>query len=333
MRTSASAVRGGLRFTIAAGVVAAGLVQLAPAATAADAKVERVGYTCKAENAVINTSLQGPQQFYVTAETTLPESVQPGQTVAATKAKLTLFLPPKLVNRLYGPMKVRQVKGGSVSDTILQAVAPGVGLVETRNEPVRNLLVKNWVDLKPDQEVAIVAEGDVSAVPVPQVDGGNGLIYVQMPPSFVLNSEMTPPVIDAIDKADLNCIRDKSDAASRVIGTIKIGAGCSEAECPLPAADAPPRDGGDGGTPGDGSGTDPDVIEPGAPAPVTAIDGYNDDNYGVSPADAARAGNASYRTTELPATGSPFGPVLIGAFGALALARIALVIRSRRRRV
>ncbi|MTB89686.1 hypothetical protein H9L21_14080 [Aeromicrobium senzhongii] len=332
MRKSASAVRRGLRFTIATGVVAAGLVQLAPTATAADAKVERVGYTCKATNSVINTSLQGPQQFYVTAETTLPESVQPGETVAATKAKLTLFLPPKLVNRLYGPMKVRQVKGGSTSDTILQAVAPGAGLLETRKEPVRNLVVKNWVDLRPDQEVAIVAEGDVSAVPVPQVDGGNGLIYVQMPPQFVLHSEMNPPVIGAIDKADLNCIRDKSDAASRVIGTIKIGAGCSETECPLPAADANPTNpGGDGDTPGDGSGTDPEVIEPGEPVPVTQIDGYNDDNYGVSPADAA-SGGGSYRTTELPATGSPFGPGLLGVFGALVLARIALVLRSRRRR-
>ncbi|GAA3539971.1 hypothetical protein AFL01nite_29350 [Aeromicrobium flavum] len=336
MRQSASAGRRGLRFAIATGVVAAGMVQLSPAANAADAKVERVGYTCKATNSVINQSLQGPQQFYVTAETTLPDRVQPGETVPATKAKLTLVLPPKLVNRLYGPMKVRQVKGGSVSDTILQAVSPE-GVLDTRAVPVRNLLVKNWVDLTPDQEVSIVAEGDVNAVPVPSdVPGGNGLIYVQMPPKFVLNSEMNPPVIDAIDKADLNCVRDANDAASRVIGTIPIGAGCSESECPLPAENATPSDPDDGDDdgPNDGSGTDPDVIEPGDPAPITPVDGYNDDDYGVSPADADDGGStdsANYTTTELPATGSPFGPALIGVLGALALARIALVVRSRRR--
>jgi len=337
MRMSAHVGRG-LRIVASGALVAAGTVLLAAPADAAPARLERVGYTCKATNSVINTSLQGPQQFYVTADTDLPASVTPGSTVPATDTTLTLFLPPKLVNRLTGAMKVTDVKGSSTTNVDLQAVAPGGDVIKTVNAPVKGPdgepgpLVKDWVKLVPDTEISIVARGKVDAIPVPEAPEGNGLIYVQMPKEFTLHSEMTPPVIDTIDKADLRCTRDKDTADARVIGTIKIGAGCSEADCPLPAASG----GGGNPTPTDGPagpGTDPEVIDPVIPDDPTDVSdsGYEwEDTDGDGVPDSPSSTATSAETTSLPDTGSPVATALAGLFAALVAVRLALAVRGRR---
>ncbi len=335
MRSSQHVGRG-LRIAAAGALVAAGTVMLSAPAEAVPAKIERVGYTCKATNAVINTSLQGPQQFYVTAETDLPASVSPGDTVPATDTTLTLYLPPKLVNRLMGPMKVTDVKGASTTNVDLQAVAPGGDVIETINAPVKGPngepgpLVKDWVKLVADSEVSIVARGKVDAISVPSAPSGNGLIYVQMPAEFMLHSEMQPPVLDSISEADLRCTRDEATAAARVIGTIKIGAGCSESECPLPAANAAPGNGGGNGGGGGGPATDPPVIDPVVPDAETDVSdsGYeweDTDGDGVPDSPATSA-----ETTSLPDTGSPFAAALAGLFAALVAVRLALAVRARR---
>ncbi|MFS0883713.1 DUF6801 domain-containing protein [Aeromicrobium sp. 179-A 4D2 NHS] len=346
MRLSAP-VRRGLRGLAAGTVVAAGIVSLPAAASAAPAKVERVPYACTATNTTIDLSLDGTQQFYVTAETNLPDRVQPGDTVPATDTTLTLDLSVKLVNRLMGPMKVTDVKGSSTTNVDLKGVAPG-GEVKTINQQVKGPngepgpLVKDWVKLVKDQEVSMVAKGKVDAVPVPEVPDGNGLIYVQTPQSFVLHSEMTPKVVGSIGEADLECVHGtvqagntvkEGDPAERVIGTIALGAGCSETDCPLPADSGT---GGPGPTDpgsGDGSGTDPEVIDPVVPDDETVISdsGYTwEDTDGDGVADTQVPTSTSAETTSLPATGSPVAAGFAGLFGILLAARLALGARARR---
>ncbi len=331
-----TAAQRGLRAAVAGGLAIAGLQLIAAApASAQEVTISRVGYTCKATNPTINQSLQGPQQFYVTAKTTLPNKVTAGSTVPATESELTLFMPPKLVNRMMKNMKVERVKGSSTSDVILQAVAPGGQQIERRVEPVKDLVVKNWIPLVADSEVSIVAKGKVSAVSVPSAPNGDGLIYVQMPPTFVLHSVMDPPVLDSIAEADLNCTRDQNNRASRVIGTIPIGDGCSESACPLPASDTEEPSTSPTQNPSDG--TDPEFINPTDPDANTAI--VDGPTYGVS-ADGLSSGagvagqdveSVNYQTAELPATGSAVGVGMIGLLGVAAVIRIALSVRSRRR--
>jgi len=304
-------------------------------ASAQDVTITRVGYTCKATNPTINQSLQGPQQFYVTAKTTLPNKVTAGSTVPATDSELTLFMPPKLVNRMMKNMKVERVKGSSTSDVILQAVGVGGKQIDRRVEPVKDLIVKNWVPLVADSEVSIVANGKVGAVSVPSAPNGDGLIYVQMPPTFVLHSVMDPPVLDSIAEADLNCTRDSNARDARVIGTIPIGNGCSEASCPLPASDTDEPS--TTPTQNPGGGTDPDFIDPTNPDANTVI--VDGPEYGVS-AEGLSSGSVTtgqdvdsvnYQTSELPATGSSLGAGILGLLGALAVLRVALYVRSHRR--
>ncbi|WP_313408494.1 DUF6801 domain-containing protein [Aeromicrobium sp.] len=345
MRPSAS-VRRALRFAVASAVVGASAVHLSAPAQAAPASIDRVPYVCKALNNTIDLSLQGPKQFYVTSETDLPASVQPGDTVPATETTLTLALSTPLVDRLYGPMKVRKVKGSSTTKVDLQAVAPGGELIETMSPVVKGPngepgpLVNDWVNLTPGQEVSIVADGVVDPVTVPQSDQTTGLIYVQMPLTFMLHSEMDPPVVGSIAKADLKCTRGVLNSAGtevvadkehRIIGTIAVGAGCSQTECPPP----PVGSGDDTGGGGDddlppGSGTDPEVIDPVNPDDETDIDdsGYDWDEDG-SDSDGNTTG-VSDETTELPATGSPFAAGLAGLFGVLLAVRLALGVRARR---
>lgn len=324
MRQSAAAARRGLRFAIATALVGAGITQLAPAASAAPAGVERVGYECQATNPIINSTLEGHYQFYVTAETDLPDSVQAGATVPATDTTLTLILSRDLVDHLYTKMEVRRVRGTSRSDVVLQAVAPGGEVLETRNEPVSGLQA-DWVQIQTGAELTIPAAGTVAAIDVPST-AENGLIYVQMPQTFYLDSVMDPPVLGSVSEAELECVRQSDNAAARVIGTIPIGAGCTAVECPLPPASGGGGGGGGGG--GTGDGEDPEVIEPVTPDEETAVDdvyAWDDET-----SDDTSVAAASAETTALPATGSSFGPILGAALAVLVALRIGLAVRLRR---
>lgn len=327
MRLSAFAVRRGINVAFATAIVSAGVTMTAPAANAAPAKIDRVSYKCVATNPIIESTLEGQDQFYVTAETNLPDSVAPGSTVPPTSTKLSLTLSKGLVNQLYGPMKVRRVKGSSRSNVEIQAVAPGGEVIDERSEKVAGLVVPDWVGITQGAEVTIEANGDVAAIDVPDVEAGNGLIYVQMPKTFFLDSQMDPKVLGSVGEAELECVRELDTAAARVIGTIPIGAGCSESECPLPAASGGEGPGGGETGGGDGSGTDPDVIDPVIPADETPIDEYDPD---VSDGNAESDGGVSSETTELPATGSAIGLGLAGLFAALATLRAGMAVRSRR---
>ncbi len=317
------------------GLVAGGLMMIAtPAAQAGQARVERVGYTCKATNPIVDASLQGPQQFYVTAETVLPDSVASGDTVPQTDTSLTLFLPVKLVDRLTGAMEVERVKGSATSDVVLEGVAPGGEVIEKMNKPVSNLVAPNWVTLTPGKEVAIKVTGQVAPIEVPEIPEGNGLIYVEMPPSFVLHSQMDPPVLGSIAEADLKCTRDADTRAARVIGTIPVGDGCEESSCPLPGAgggstDPDPDPGNGGGT----GGEDPPVIDPTTPASDDngGGDGGNDSGNGDGNGNDDDTDVAPYTTTALPATGAPIGIGIIALLGLAAVGRVALAVRTRRR--
>lgn len=326
MRQSAAAARRGLRFAIATALVGAGVTQVAPAASAAPAGVERVGYECQATNPIINSTLEGHYQFYVTAETDLPDSVQAGATVPATDTTLSLILSRDLVDHLYTKMEVRRVRGTSRSDVVLQAVAPGGEVLETRNEPVSGLQA-DWVQIRTGAELTIPAAGTVAAIDVPST-AENGLIYVQMPQTFFLDSVMDPPVLGSVSEAELKCVRQSDNAAARVIGTIPIGAGCTAVECPLPPAEDDGGGGGGGGG-GTGDGEDPEVIEPVTPDEETAVDDdYAFDENGSG--DDAAVASASAETTALPATGSSFGPLLGAALAVLVALRIGLAVRLRR---
>lgn len=344
MRLSAH-VRRGLRLAVASAVVGGGAIAFSAPAQAVPASIERVPYVCKALNSTIDLSLQGPKQFYVTSQTDLPASVEAGATVPATETSLTLALSTALVDRLYGPMKVRRVKGSSTTKVDLQAVAPGGELVETMSPDVKGPngepgpLVNDWVDLTEGSEVSIVARGRVDAVDVPQAADGNGLIYVQMPLSFTLHSEMDPPVVGSISKADLRCTRGVLNSAGdgvvpdkeqRIIGTIAVGAGCSQTECPPPPVGSGTETPEDPDVP-DGSGTDPEVIDPVNPDDPTDVSdsGYTwEDSDGDGVADTTTS--VSAETTELPATGSPFAAGLAALFGLLVAIRLALAVRERR---
>ncbi|SKB07727.1 DUF6801 domain-containing protein [Aeromicrobium choanae] len=329
MRQSAAATRRGLRLAAATALVVAGVTHLAPTAVAAPAGIERVGYECQATNPIINSTLEGHYQFYVTAQTDLPERVEAGASVPATDTTLSLTLARDLVDHLYTKMQVRRVRGTSRSDVVLQAVAPGGEVLETRNEKVSGLQA-DWVPIATGAEITIPASGTVAAVDVPDAAAGNGLIYVQMPKTFYLDSVMDPPVLGSVSDAELECVRQSDDAAARVIGTIAIGDGCSETECPLPAATGGGGNGGgDGGT-GAGDGTDPEVIDPvdaDDPSDVDSEYAFDDDGDGT---DDGTVAAASAETTELPATGSSFGPALAVLLAALVALRLGLAVRLRR---
>lgn len=328
MRLSAFAVRRGISVAFATGIAAAGVTMIAPTASAADVSIDRVSYKCEATHPIIASSLEGQDQFYVRAETTLPDRVEPGTEVPPTSTKLSLTLSKGLVNQLSGPMKVQRVKGSSTSDVVLQAVVPGGDVIDDRREAVNGLVVPNWVDITPNTEVTIVANGTVDKIAVPDVEPGNGLIYVQMPKTFQLKSEMDPPVLGSVASADLECTRELDTAAARVIGTIPIGDGCSETDCPLPkvSTDVDPNEPGDS----DGDGTDPDVITSVDPDDQTPVDPYDPD-YGVDDnSESNDSGDVSSETTELPATGSSLGLVMAGLFAALAALRVGMAVRSRR---
>lgn len=321
MRMLADARRRGLQLAITGAVVAAG-VSMPTTAHAAPAGIDRVGYECQATNPVVNATLEGNYQFYVTARTDLPERVEAGQTVPATDTTLTLTLSEPLVTHLYNKMSVRRVKGSSRSDVTLQAVFPG-GEVENLSEPVNGLVVPDWVEISPGSEVDIAANGTVDAVAVPD-NAPNGLIYVQMPKVFFLDSHMDPPVLGSVAETELRCERQSDAADARVIGTIAIGDGCPESDCPL-ADEDPGQPGGGGGGGGGEAGTEPDVIDPTVPDPETAI---SDSDYGWD--DGESGGAVSARTTELPATGSGLGAGLGALFAALVAVRVALAVRTRR---
>lgn len=332
MRLSAPARRG-LRGVAAGAVVAAGIVLLPATAQAAEAGIDRVGYECIPSNPLIKSALEKHYQFYVSAKTDLTERVDAGTTVPQTSTKLSLTLSKDLVDHLYNSaMKVRKVKGSSRSDVVLQAVGPGGTLIEERSEKVSGLVVPNWVNLTPGSEVTIDANGTVAEVAVPASDQNKGLIYVQMPKSFFLDSEMDPPVLGSIKEAELKCTRQSDDASARVIGTIDIGDGCSESECPLPKATGGNPGGGDDDDDGSGPATDPEVIDPVIPDDETDISdsGYTwEDTDGDGVAD-TQVRSTSAETTSLPATGSPFAAGLAGLFGALVAIRLALAVRARR---
>lgn len=260
MGDSAVFVRRMLGMVVAGGLVVALAQSLAASpATAGEVTISGVTYTCTAKNSVIDQSLGGPQQMIVEARTTLPDTVTSGSTVPATTAQLKLTLPVALVNQLYGPMEVRRVKGEANSDVVVSGVAPGGQVVQTLNRPVNNLKVDDWVTLQQGSPVTIVANGNVDAIPVPQFSG-NGLIYVTMPKTFLLRPLLDPPVIgrigDTIGEGDMDCVRNEDTSAARVIGTIPVGAGCSQSDCALPS-DAQSTTPTTAPTTGTGSGTDP----------------------------------------------------------------------------
>ncbi|MET0467846.1 MAG: DUF6801 domain-containing protein [Aeromicrobium sp.] len=328
MRQSAAAARRGLRFAVATALVAAGVTHLAPAASAAPAGIDRVGYECQATNPVVNATLEGHYQFYVTARADLPDRVEAGSAVPATATELSLTLSRDLVDHLYTTMKVRRVKGSARSKVDLQAVAPGGEVSATLNPDVSGLVVPDWVQVTPGAEITIVANGTVPEVTVPASAGPNGLVYVQMPKKFYLDSEMDPPVLGSVSEAELECVRQDDSASARVIGTIAIGDGCSESECPLPAGSQGPTDPGE--DPGAGDGTDPEVIDPVTTDDPTAVDSeyaFDDDD---DSADDGTVAAGSAETTELPATGSSFGPALAALLAALVALRIGLAVRLRR---
>lgn len=335
MRLSASAARRGINVAFATAIVSAGVTMTAPAAQAATAQIERVGYECQATDTLINSTLEKNYQYYVTAETNLPDKVEPGTQVPATSTSLDLTLSTSLVNQLYNKMGVTRVWGTSTSDVFLQAVAPGGEVITELSKPVKGLKADKPANenVVPGAEVTIPAQGTVDAIDVPDAPDGNGLIYVQMPKTFMLDSRVDPPVLGGVSEVELKCVRQDDSAAARVIGTIPIGAGCDESECPLPAAAGGGGGGngggnGGGGTgDGGGTGTDPDVIDPGAPAEETPIEEYDPE---VSDGSLSDDGDVSSETTELPATGSALGLGLAGLLAALATLRVGIAVRSRR---
>ncbi|QMW65794.1 hypothetical protein H4N58_16715 [Mumia sp. ZJ1417] len=317
----------------AAGLVVGGMqVGLAPVAGAAQSvSLNQVGYTCESDNEIINTSLGGPQQFLVNARTSLPDTVVAGDAIAETPAELDLILPAKLVTRIRDIMLVTKVGGGATSTVLLQGVVPGGDVAATLEPQVRGLS-SPMVPVPASGSLLIPAKGTVDAVTVPELPDGvtGGLIYVQMPKTFKIQAKLDPPVLGAIAETELNCVRNLDTRAARVIGTIPVGDGCEESECPLPTVGGSPGGGdGDGNGGGGGGGEDPPVIDPPKNTDSTSPGGNggsdddddDDDDGGVAP----------YTTTSLPATGSPVGVGLVGLLGLVAAARIALAVRTRRR--
>ncbi|MGH1563652.1 DUF6801 domain-containing protein [Mumia sp. DW29H23] len=332
MRVSAAAARRGLGLVATAGLVSGGMLVLAPVAAAEQsAEINQVGYTCESDNAIINTSLGGPQQFLVNARTTLPDSVQPGETIAQTAAELDLILPAKLVDRIRDVMEVTKVGGAATSTVLLQGVAPGGEVVGTLEPQVRGLS-SPMVAVPASGQLLIPAAGTVDEVVVPDLpEGSSGLIYVQMPKTFTLQAKLDPPVLGAISETELTCERNKDTADARVIGTIPVGDGCEESECPLPTAGGTPGGGGsNNGGGGSTGGEDPPVIDP---PTANATDGSGGSGSGGSGDDDDDDDSdvAPYTTTALPATGSPVGVGLIALLGVAAAGRIALAVRTRRR--
>lgn len=334
MRVSAAARRG-TALMAAAALVGGAMLALAPVAAAQPASVNQVAYTCESDNEIINTSLGGPQRFLVNARTTLPDAVQSGDTIPATAAELDLILPPALVTRIREKMEVTTVGGAATSTVLLQGVAAGGKLVDTLEPQVRGLS-SPMVPVPASGQLLIPAKGTVDQITVPDFpEGSNGLIYVQMPKVFTLNAKLNPPVIGAISETELTCTRNEDTAAARVIGTIPVGEGCEQTDCPLPRTGGTPGGGGNGGGDdggaggGGGAGQDPPVINPPANAPGNDSGGSG--GSGGSGSGDGDPGVAPYTTTALPATGSPVGVGLIALLGIAAAGRLALAVRTRRR--
>ena len=90
--------------------------------------VTGVAYTCKATNAVIDQSVGGPQTFLINARTTVPQSVDGGDTIPSTPATLDLVLPELLMSRVRllptnGPTgHVENLGGSATSDVVIEGV-------------------------------------------------------------------------------------------------------------------------------------------------------------------------------------------------------------------
>ncbi|KHL16340.1 hypothetical protein CLV56_2541 [Mumia flava] len=333
-------IRRGLGLTAAAGLAVAGLqVSVAAPASAAAASINQVSYTCTAEHFAVDAAMGGPREFLVNARTTLPDTVASGDTIPQTRAELDLVMPAPLVDRVRDDMEVDRVAGTASSTVFIQGVAVG-GEVVGELQPQVVGLESDWTTLPNSGSHTIPAAGTVEAITVPDLPDGNGLIYVQMPKRFVLDALLDPPVLGTVGTpsvpAVLNCVRNSDEPADRIIGTIAVGEGCTQIECPLGEE---PDDGGNGGNGGGGDnggngggGSDEeppyDPYNPEDPNNPEGAD-YSNDGDGGSGGDSSDV--ASYTTTALPATGSPLGLGLIAVLAAAVVGRVALGIRNRRR--
>ena len=129
-------------------------------------------------------------RFLVNARTTLPDSVQSGDTIPATAAELDLILPATLVSRIRDVMEVTKVGGAATSTVLLQGVAPGGKLVDTLEPQVRGLS-SPMVAVPASGQLLIPAKGTVDEITVPDFpEGSSGRIYVQMPKVFTLDAKL-----------------------------------------------------------------------------------------------------------------------------------------------
>ena len=345
MRVSA-AVRRGIGFTATATLAAGGvLVVAAPVASAAQASISNVGYTCKADNVLIDQTIGGPQQFKVDASAPLPDTLTSGATIPVTSTNIDLILPPELVKNIRERMQVTRVAGTASSKVVIQGVSKESGALVEELTPDVIGLRSGGVNVPASGSVKIEATGTVEAINVPEFPAGDGLVYVSLPATFTLNALLDPPVLNQgteANPAKITCKRNENSRASRVIGTIPVGNGCSETECPLPAeGSASNPGGGDGGGNGGGgnNGGGGSGEDPSAPGTNTnSPDGNGGNGNGGNGNGGNGNGNggdgsgvAPTATTSLPATGSPIGLGLIALLGLAAAGRLALAVRTRRR--
>jgi hypothetical protein len=329
--------------------------------------IENVAYTCKADNGIINTSIGGPQTFFINARSTVPSAIGSGDTIPSTKATLDLVMPDNpLMDRVRG-LGVQKIAGSATSDVEFDAVATS-GPVGSISVAVNNLAATAQ-SVPTDGSMTIAnVQGTVPSFNAPTLPG-DALIYVELPLYFQLHAVLAPPVLGSIDKTDLNCYRQKDTADQRVIGTIAVGAGTPSSAYALPSVDRScVPNWADSSQSGSGCKIEPDVVGDAAPPPDPSdpadpgngtssggsgsigdnAGGSNATNQNNSTGGNDADGKGSHHnsddsgsdgksdgttevaaTTALPDTGSPVKPWLFGVLALAVAARAALFARRR----
>jgi hypothetical protein len=340
------------------GIGAAFAPNPAHAALGADQSISvtNVEYACKTDNNIVNVSVGGPKTFRVSARASVPSSVDSGDTIPSTSATLDLQMPYTLMDKVRG-LGVKSIAGSADANVTLEGVDANGTSVGTMNVPVNNLAAADQNVPSSGAMTIGNVQGTVTTFTAPTFPSGNGLVYVELPLYFKLHAVLTPPVLNSIANVDLDCYRTEASDAKRVIGTIKVGSGCSTSACPLPGSDrssipaaaktwitSTPAWADPATTPS--TSASPSASSSPSAGTSTAPGGTTTTSTGGTTTGSHSGGSSSgsdddssdgssddttetAATTALPDTGSPVKPWLFGVLGLALAARIALFARRR----
>lgn len=226
-----------------AGLVVAGLASTVALPSAQAAELSKsLDYACQVTAGSLNLreNIVG-----VKAQTTVPDSVRPGEVIPPTQVRITLTLPEKLrsasVDQLYG-VKARGASTNSYVSLTSGGQTENVAIpsLSAADTPIPQTAGALWT---------IPASGNTPAITTPA--SASGSVTLGMPAAFFINATITDDLNEEIPST-LDC---KAPAgANLTMGSIAIGSGT-----PTTPTDGPTSEPTDGPTsePTDGPTSEP----------------------------------------------------------------------------